>query len=66
MVIHAEHKMDNTKNLKRIEALIHEYDRRATQSGIVKPDGKAENYFNGVVDGLNKAWKILNGCEDEL
>jgi len=33
---------------------------------INQHDGSAENYFNGVVDGLNKAWKILNGAEDEL
>ena len=59
-------KADNSEKIKLIEQLMDEYESKAAQSGTINPNGSAENYFNGVVDGLNKAWKILNGVEDEL
>lgn len=38
--------------LNEIENLMDEYETKSLNS--------KENYFEGVVDGLNKAWKILD------
>jgi len=38
--------------LNEIEDLMDEYEAKSLNS--------KENYFEGVVDGLNKAWKILD------
>jgi len=44
--------MSNIEVLEEIEALMDEYETKSLNS--------KENYFEGVVDGLNKAWKILD------
>ena len=49
--------MSDIEMLEEIEALMDEYETKSLNS--------KDNYFEGVVDGLNKAWKILNQNKDE-
>lgn len=54
---------DEKENIELLEKLMNKYSFFENQSKINKHE-TSDNYFHGVVDGLNIAYKILNGIHD--
>lgn len=49
-------KLSNKEKIQVLEKLINKFERMCNTKDL---------YFEGVVDGLNHAWKLFNGISDE-